>query len=161
MAVFPSREAAEEFANRDPFVLNGVVRDWQIRDWDETFAGDDALSVVRAYHEAWTSKRFDEAAALLAGDLEVKVPINEYPPTESFAEALRAFGSIVEHVDLLSQMSAGNEAMLLYNMEVHGLGTIRVAEHFTVENDKIARLRQIHDTAGLRAAGLAEQAPTA
>jgi uncharacterized protein len=37
MAVFTTREAAEEFVREDPFVLNGVVRDWQIREWDEAF----------------------------------------------------------------------------------------------------------------------------
>jgi uncharacterized protein YciI len=38
MAIFTTREAAEEFAKGDPFVLNGVVRDWQIREWDEVLA---------------------------------------------------------------------------------------------------------------------------
>ena len=37
MAVFTTCEAAEEFAREDPFVVNGVVRDWQIREWDEAF----------------------------------------------------------------------------------------------------------------------------
>ena len=37
MAVFTSREAAEEFAREDPFVLNGVVRGWRIRKWNEAF----------------------------------------------------------------------------------------------------------------------------
>jgi uncharacterized protein YciI len=37
MAVFTSREAAEEFARDDPFVVNGVVHAWQIREWDEAF----------------------------------------------------------------------------------------------------------------------------
>jgi uncharacterized protein YciI len=37
MAVFSSRDAAEEFVAGDPFVLNGVVRGWEIRDWDEAF----------------------------------------------------------------------------------------------------------------------------
>jgi uncharacterized protein len=37
MAVFTTREAAEEFANGDPFVANGVVRGWHIREWDEAF----------------------------------------------------------------------------------------------------------------------------
>jgi uncharacterized protein YciI/ketosteroid isomerase-like protein len=160
MAVFSSREAAEEFAKGDPFVLNGVVRDWQIREWDETFAGDEALSVVRAYHDAWTSKRFDQAAALLADELEVEVPINEYPTTESFAKALEAFGSMVERVHLLSRMSAGDEVMLLYDIDVQGLGTMRIAEHFTVKDGKIARIRQIHDTAALRAAGFVESETT-
>lgn len=37
MAIFTTREAAEEFVREDPFVLNGVVRAWHIREWDEIF----------------------------------------------------------------------------------------------------------------------------
>jgi hypothetical protein len=37
MAVFTTRAAAEEFAEGDPFVLNGVVSGWEIREWDEAF----------------------------------------------------------------------------------------------------------------------------
>ena len=40
MSVFRSREAAEEFAEGDPFVLNGVVRGWEVRDWDELLTRD-------------------------------------------------------------------------------------------------------------------------
>ncbi len=35
-----SREAAEEFARSDPFVVNGVVSFWEVREWDEA-VGDD------------------------------------------------------------------------------------------------------------------------
>ena len=35
MAVFTTREAAEEFVSADPFVLHGVVRNWTIREWKE------------------------------------------------------------------------------------------------------------------------------
>jgi uncharacterized protein len=35
MGIFTTREAAEEFVRGDPFVLNGVVRNWYIRDWIE------------------------------------------------------------------------------------------------------------------------------
>ncbi len=28
-------EAAEEFARNDPFVVNGVVRSWEVREWHE------------------------------------------------------------------------------------------------------------------------------
>ena len=34
-AIFASREGAEEFIAGDPFVLEGVVRSWQIREWSE------------------------------------------------------------------------------------------------------------------------------
>ena len=39
MAVFATREAAEEFVKDDPFVTAGVVRDWHIRAWDESLEG--------------------------------------------------------------------------------------------------------------------------
>jgi hypothetical protein len=35
MAVFASREAAQEFVSDDPFVVNGVVGNWTLRDWNE------------------------------------------------------------------------------------------------------------------------------
>jgi uncharacterized protein YciI len=38
MAVFTSREAAEAFVKDDPFVVNGVVRGWYIREWNEMFS---------------------------------------------------------------------------------------------------------------------------
>jgi uncharacterized protein len=36
MSVFTTREAAEEFVKGDPFVRNGVVSHWTIREWNET-----------------------------------------------------------------------------------------------------------------------------
>jgi hypothetical protein len=116
---------------------------------------NDARSIAGNYHRAWTNKRFEDAAALLAPDLQVEVPINSYPTRESFAQALTAFGGMAEHVELLAEFGDGSEAMLLYDMVVPPLGTLRVAEHFTVHGGKIARLRQIHDTAPVRAAGFA------
>ena len=114
--------------------------------------------IVRAYHDAWTAKDFAAASALLADDLEVEVPVNEYPTAGSFAAALAGFGAMVTDVELLAAMSDGDEAMLLYDLAAGPVGTLRVAEHFTVAGGKIVRLRQVHDTAPVRAAGLARSA---
>jgi uncharacterized protein YciI len=38
LAVFTTREAAEEFAVDDPFVTGGVVASWRIRPWREVLA---------------------------------------------------------------------------------------------------------------------------
>lgn len=35
MGVFTTREAAEEFAKSDPFVLHSVVTEWSVREWGE------------------------------------------------------------------------------------------------------------------------------
>jgi uncharacterized protein len=36
MAIFKSREAAEQFAKEDPFILEGLVKSFVIRDWNDT-----------------------------------------------------------------------------------------------------------------------------
>jgi uncharacterized protein YciI len=38
MAIFTTREGAEEFVKDDPFVLNGVVSSWTLREWNEVLA---------------------------------------------------------------------------------------------------------------------------
>jgi uncharacterized protein len=38
MAIFPTRAAAQAFVDGDPFVLEGVVRRWEIREWNEVLA---------------------------------------------------------------------------------------------------------------------------
>jgi uncharacterized protein YciI len=35
MSIFTTREAAEEFARTDPFVLRGVIRGWKVLEWNE------------------------------------------------------------------------------------------------------------------------------
>jgi uncharacterized protein YciI len=40
MGIFTSREAAEEFASGDPFVVNGVVAEWTVRPWHEALVRD-------------------------------------------------------------------------------------------------------------------------
>jgi hypothetical protein len=58
---------------------------------------------------------------------------------------------MVRAVRLLSALGGEGEAMLLHDLDVDGLpAPLRVAEHFTVDNGRIVRLRQIHDTAPFR-----------
>lgn len=109
-----------------------------------------ALDIAREYHRAWTGGDFDAAARRLAPDLDVEVPINAYGNATEFMLAVRSFGGAVTRVDLLSELGGDDEAMLLYDLEVPGLGGLRVAEHFTVSDGTITRIRQIHDTAGFR-----------
>ena len=114
----------------------------------------ETLHLVHRYHHGWTSKNYERAVELLAPSVRIEVPINDYPTAESFAQALQSFGDTVSRVELLSEISAGDEAMLLYDMEADRLGTLRVVEHFTVADGRIVRLRQIHDTAALRSAAV-------
>ena len=51
--------------------------------------------------------------------------------------------------------------MLLCGMDVDGLGMMRIAQHFSVADGRIQRIRRVHDTAVLRSAGFwGEDLPT-
>jgi uncharacterized protein YciI len=39
LAIFTSREAAEEFVAGDPFVTSGIVAKWRLVEWQEALAG--------------------------------------------------------------------------------------------------------------------------
>jgi uncharacterized protein YciI len=36
MAIFKTRQDAEEFAKQDPFILEGLVKSFQIREWNDS-----------------------------------------------------------------------------------------------------------------------------
>ena len=36
MAIFKTRAAADEFTREDPFILEGLVKSFKIRDWDDS-----------------------------------------------------------------------------------------------------------------------------
>jgi uncharacterized protein YndB with AHSA1/START domain len=108
--------------------------------------------VVAAYHRAWTSGNVDQALSFVSPSVQIEVPINSYPDRASFGDALVEFQHRIDSVTVLSEMHAGDQAMILYDIDVNGLGEMRVAEHFTVNEGVIVRLRQVHDTAAIRAA---------
>jgi hypothetical protein len=114
----------------------------------------DAAAVVHAYYDAWSSKDYPGAAALLDEALKVEGPLNEYSSAQSFVPALEGFVSAVSAAKVVAAMSGHDEAMMLYDLQVEGLGPLRVVEHYTVADGKITRIRQILDTAAVEAAGM-------
>ncbi|WP_019073901.1 nuclear transport factor 2 family protein [Streptomyces hokutonensis] len=116
--------------------------------------------LVRRYHEAWTTtKDFDTAAELLAEDLETDLPVNTYADKREFVAAIRGFGSAVSSLRVLSVCAGAGEAVMVYDLVLDGIGALRIAEQFTVAEGKITFIRQVHDTATMRAAGFAPPLP--
>ncbi len=118
---------------------------------------DDALTIARAYHHAWTMGTFAEAGRHLADGLVVEVPINTYATKADFLRAVEMTREMASGIDVLAEFGTTDEALLLYDLQL-SIANLRVAEHFTITDGQITRIRQIHDTAALRAAGMGQQA---
>ncbi len=115
-------------------------------------ARSDALAVAHASHRAWSTRDLEEVGVHLSDDLRVEVPINQYASKADFLEAVLRTAAMTSSVTLLAALGDAGQAMLLYDMTLP-IGELRVAEHFTVRDGLIQTIRQIHDTAALRAAG--------
>jgi uncharacterized protein YciI len=40
MAIFRTRTAAEQFVTEDPFILEGIIKSFVIREWDDSLTQD-------------------------------------------------------------------------------------------------------------------------
>ena len=72
--VFTASQAAENFAESDPYVLNGVVTSWTVREWS-VVVGAVALEPVPAFEPCYEWKRVESGAELPQG-LEVELPLD-------------------------------------------------------------------------------------
>lgn len=123
-------------------------------------ASEETLDLVRRYHEAWTTaKDIDAAARLLAESVTTDLPVNVFADKRAFVEAIGFFAERVSDVRVLSACAGPSEAVLVYDLTLDPLGTLRIAEQFTVVDREITFIRQVHDTATLRAAGFAPPLP--
>jgi SnoaL-like domain len=123
-------------------------------------ATDDTLEIARSYHRAWTTEKdFAAAARLLSEDLRTDLPVNVYAGKAEFVDAITGFGGLIVSVEMIGALAAGDEAVLIYDLDMPPLGVLRMAEQLTVVDGKITTIRQVHDTATMRAAGFAPALP--
>jgi hypothetical protein len=120
------------------------------------------LKVARTYHRAWTTtKDFAAAASLLSSDLQTDLPVNDYAGKAEFVDAITGFGGLITGVEMLGECASGADAVLVYDLTMPPLGVLRMAEQYTVVDGEITFIRQVHDTATMRAVGFAPALPAA
>ncbi len=117
--------------------------------------------IVRAYHAAWTSENPAAAGEYLADGFSTRAAVGSYDTRAEYLVGLTNFRTrFVTGVDLISELFGDHEAMLLYDVHTNTpAGTLRTAEHFTLDGDKIVSTILVFDATGWRAM-MAEQGKT-
>jgi hypothetical protein len=104
---------------------------------------DETRRVVQDYFSAWTTKRTDEAYALLSETLLFSGPSAEYRTREAFRPGLIGFAALSKNAHIVELLVEGDRAALLYDCELPPpVGKLRIASFFRVEGSKI----QSYDT---------------
>jgi ketosteroid isomerase-like protein len=112
---------------------------------------DETRRVVEGYFRAWTSKRTDEAYALLADDLEFRGPTASYASAAAFRPALEGFAAMTRWARPQEVLVDGGRAAMIYDCELPApVGVLRIASFFRVEGGRIRTYETLFDATELR-----------
>lgn len=118
-----------------------------------TTTPSETRKIVEGYFAAWTTKKVDDAHALLAPDLEFAGPTANYEGAEAFRPALANFAAMTQWARIVELLVDGDRAALLYDCELPPpVGVLRIASFFRVENGKIRTYDTRFDATELRKA---------
>ena len=117
--------------------------------------------IVRGYHEAWTGPNVETAGKYIADGFITRAPVGSYDSREEYLAGLANFrNQFVTGVDLIAQFYGGSEAMLLYDVHTNTpAATIRTAEYFKLNGEKISSTVLVFDATAWRAM-MAQQGKT-
>jgi hypothetical protein len=110
---------------------------------------DETRRVVQGYFDAWTSKRVDDARALLDEQLEFVGPTARYQGAKAFEPALAGFAQMTRGARMVELLVDGDRAAMLYECDLP-FGTVRIASFFRVAGGKIRWYETQFDATELR-----------
>ena len=108
-------------------------------------ASSPALQIALAYHQAWTSHDFERAMTYIAPDIACQTPGGPLRGAEAFRGFMGPFVGIMTRSHLFAAFGDETTAVLMYDTDTVPVQDAPGAEHLTVENGTITRLRIIFD----------------
>ena len=105
-------------------------------------------SVVRAYHEAWTSGDVDQALTYVSDDVRCFAPDESVTTKDDWRGYLTGFLPMLTGAPEHARMADGNRVALWYFPQTAATATTLASELFTVEDDQITEIRLAFDRMG-------------
>ncbi|MGW9212859.1 hypothetical protein ACWGR4_38570 [Embleya sp. NPDC055664] len=108
---------------------------------------DATRDTVRAYHHARFRGDAPAAARTLAETFRFRSPLTASDDADGHLAGLDMFVSIVERVDLISELYAEDRATLVYDVHttIPTVGVQHTAEHFRLSEGRITDIHLIFD----------------
>jgi SnoaL-like domain len=107
--------------------------------------------IVRAFHDARTNGDFATAATHLAPAFSFQSPMLGFDDSTDYLASHAQFQQFVTGLDMISDLYGDDEATLVYDLRTATpAGTQRTAEHFKLEDGRIASILLIFDASEWR-----------
>lgn len=109
---------------------------------------DDAMSIVDAYHLAWTTGDVDRALTYVSDDVRCFAPDESVTTKEDWRGYLAGFAPRLTAAPEHARMAAGERVALWYFPQTPNTKTTLAAELFTVRRGRIVEIRLAFDRLG-------------
>ncbi|WP_033441739.1 nuclear transport factor 2 family protein [Saccharothrix sp. NRRL B-16314] len=104
-----------------------------------------ALDTALAYHRAWTGHDFDRAMTYVAEDVVCDAPAGRIEGAAAFRDFMGPFTRIVVGTTLIAAFGDDETALLMYDTRTAPVASAPGAEHLTVRDGRITRVRIVFD----------------
>ena len=109
---------------------------------------NDALSIVAAYHQAWTHGDVDRALTYVSDDVRRFAPDESVTTKSDWQHYLTSFVPMLTGAPEHARMSDGDRVALWYFPQTAATTTTLASELFTVASGKIVEIRLAFDRLG-------------
>ena len=110
-----------------------------------THAQNETLSVVEAYHQAWTGGDVDRALTYVSKDVRCSAPDDKVSTKADWRAYLSAFVPMLTGAPEYARMTDGDRVALWYFPQTSVTKTTLASELFTVQAGQIVEIRLAFD----------------
>ena len=100
---------------------------------------------MERYFDAWSSKDFAAARALLHDDLSFRGPFETLDSADALIGSLQGLSQIVTSAERNGLLAQGDEVAVAYELHTAPVPTAPVAERYKVRDGKIASIQAFFD----------------
>jgi len=111
-----------------------------------------ALQIALAYHEAWTSKDFEQAMSYISEDIVCDAPAGRIEGADAYRALMAPFVQILIGAHMIAAFGDDETALVMYDTETVPVRSAPGAECVTVKGGKITHSRFVFDRAPFEAA---------
>lgn len=101
--------------------------------------------VAEGFFDAWTTKDFERARALLRDDVSFEGPIDTFHDADSYVASLRQLSGIVIGAEKQKVFVDGDDVCVIYDLKTAPVPSSRTCEWYQVRDGKIASVSVVFD----------------
>lgn len=115
------------------------------REKESTMTHNPAQTIVREYHDAWTSGDVDKAMALVADDITCRAPGADLTGKDAYREYIAGFAPMLTGIGDIAAFEDGERVALFYYPQTAATSIAPAGECFTIRGGKIAESVLVFD----------------